>query len=71
MALVPQDDPLPQPRPMAQMIQSTSRQPTKIENESCLNCYLTFEGRKQHTLGLRKASRHCPGATIPSLHHNK
>ena len=67
MALVPRDDLLPQPRPTAQMIHSTTRQPTKIEHASCLDCCLTFGGRTHHTLGLRRTSRHCPGANMLSL----
>jgi hypothetical protein len=40
MALVPRDDALPLPKPTAQMIPQTTRQPTKIEYEGCINCHL-------------------------------
>jgi hypothetical protein len=40
MALVPRDDALPLPKPTAQMIPQTTRQPTKIEYEGCISCHL-------------------------------
>jgi len=53
MALVPRVDLLPQPRPTAQTIRSTTQQPTKIERASRLDYCLTFGGRTHHTLGLK------------------